>query len=113
MMKKNQRVRLVKDFEKVFKKGRSAFDKIVGLKTVANDSLDNRFGVVVSNKISKKAVIRNRLKRQIRAIVEAENKKLKTGNDAIVLSQKGIENKNFQEIKEAIVRLFKKNNLYK
>lgn len=112
MLEKNKRVRLKKDFENVFKKGKGLFEDSLGLKIVKNNLEFNRFGVIVSNKVSKKAVIRNRIKRQIRSILRMEELKLKVGYDSVILTQKEILKKNFQEIQKTISRLLNKNKQY-
>jgi len=66
MFKKENRLTKTKEFENVWKKGRSSFDKITGVKIVKNKLNVNRFGVIVSTKVSKKAVERNKIKRRIR-----------------------------------------------
>lgn len=55
------------NIEKVKRDGRSVQSDTFGLKYLKNSSdLNSRFGLVVSKKISAKAVIRNKIKRMIR-----------------------------------------------
>lgn len=61
-------LRLLKPFEfkRVFDQRRSAHNNFFGVYVSKNTLNHARVGLVVSKKVSKKAVIRNRIKRQIR-----------------------------------------------
>ncbi len=113
MLAKENRLSKKKEFDNVFQFGRSNYSEILGIKVVKNKLNKNRFGVIVSNKISKKAVLRNRLKRQIKAILKEEDKKLKTGFDYVIISLPVILEANFNQIKKTIIWQFNKMGLYK
>ncbi len=113
MLAKENRLSKKKDFDNVFQFGRSSYNKILGVKVVKNNLNKNRFGVIVSNKISKKAVVRNRLKRQIKAILREENQKLKIGFDCVIISLPAILEVDFNQIKKSIIGRFNKLRLYK
>lgn len=53
-----------------------------------NDLLYNRYGFVVSKKIDKRSVVRNKIKRALRACVEKLSNKLGTGYDILFIVQK-------------------------
>lgn len=48
-----------------------------------------RFGFVVSKKTAKNAVSRNRVKRQVRAVIEEHLSQIKSGYDILFIVQKG------------------------
>ena len=73
MLPKKNRLTKKNDFDRVFKKGISVFDYILGIKILKNNLPDSRFGIIVSNKISKKANERNKIKRQIRECLKKIN----------------------------------------
>lgn len=108
MLPKINRLTKNKEFDNVFKRGRSSFDKITGVKFVANNLGINRIGILVSFKVSKKAVERNKIKRRIREIVRAELKNLKNGLDIVIIALPDIKNKTFKEIKPSLAGHFKK-----
>ena len=112
MLKKINRIHLNKEFDRVFN-GQSFYGKSLGIKLAKNDLTITRFGIIVSAKVSKKAVARNRVKRQLREIVQQELPKLKNGYDAAFIVFKPILDKNFAEIKKLVEHDFKKLNLYK
>ena len=64
MLSKKYRLSKVQ-ISKVYQKGISHKLGLVGMKTLPNDAPNARFAVVVSQKIAKKAVTRNRLRRLI------------------------------------------------
>jgi ribonuclease P protein component len=84
MLKKNNRLLKKKDFDAVWQKGRSGYDQLLGLKSLANGLAENRFGIMVGLKVSKKAVERNKIKRRLRAIIRAEAVNLAKGFDVVI-----------------------------
>ena len=111
MLKKINRLTNQKDFDKVYKNGKSSFDKIIGVKAVNNNRNNTRIGVVVSSKINKKAVVRNKIKRQIRSVIEKNSEKLKLGKDIVIIALPPIIEVEFSIIKISIAKHFKKLNL--
>lgn len=112
MLNKQNRLKEKKDFEKVFKKGKSYFCDILGIKTTENNQKINRFAVVVGAKISKKANERNRVKKRIKDVLRRENQNLKPGKDFVVITLPEIKNKEYKEIKEALIKGLNKLNAY-
>lgn len=107
MLKKENRLRKKKDFEEVFKRGQTKTGRNIFLKVKKNKLKTNRFGWIVSLKISKKAVVRNRIKRQLRAIAKKNFLNLKQGFDIIVIVKSEIIDKNYQEIENDFEKLLK------
>lgn len=64
-----------------------------------NGLLLNRFGIVVSKKIDKRAVGRNKIKRMFRDILVDFNKNIAAGHDILVIVRIGVVNKAKEEIK--------------
>lgn len=113
MLKKKNRIVKDKDFDRAFKTGHSLYTKSFGLKEVDNGLDIIRLGVLVSTKVSKKAVIRNKLKRQIKEVVQKEIPGLKNGKDLVIIVFNQILDKKFEEIKEMVITTLKKLKLYK
>ena len=107
MLKKKQRLNKNKDFSKVFKEGRSAYGFFLGVKAVANRLDYGRLAVLVNKKVSKRAVVRNKLKRQIKAVWHARQPQ-SGGRDMVVICLPPAVNKNFQEIEAELTMLWKK-----
>lgn len=68
MLKKSQALKGSKEFEKLFRQARPFYFDYLKIRTEQNFQPGVRIGIIVSTKVSKKAVERNRLKRQLRAI---------------------------------------------
>ena len=75
------------DFKRVAHSGRSFFSHLFRVSTCANTLKRPRVAVVVSTKVSKKAVARNKLKRQVRAVVAAHLEQLATGRDVVIAAR--------------------------
>ena len=112
MLPRKQRLQRNKDFDSVFRGGKSCYSDFFGLKIKKNDSNLNRFGIIISLKVSKKAVVRNKLKRQVREIISGESGLLKEGFDCVFIFFPLILEKNFQEVKILIKESFKRLNMY-
>ncbi|QQG52354.1 MAG: ribonuclease P protein component [Candidatus Falkowbacteria bacterium] len=102
MLRKENRIGLNKEFDRAFKLGQSFYGKILGIKCVPNNNDKNRFGILINTKVSKKAVVRNKIRREIREIIKARLESLKTGNDFVVIVFPLILDKNIQEIASEI-----------
>lgn len=113
MLLKKNRLTKKKDFEAVFKNGKTFKQGFLVIKIAKNNLGINRFGFIVSQKISKKANVRNKVKRRLREVVrlEIKNNNKKEGIDAIFISLSGIEKKSFSEIKEEAIKLLKKSGI--
>ncbi len=88
MLAKDFRLRHEKDIARVLKSKAGAFDTACGVKVVKNTLASSRFAVVVGTKVSKRAVDRNRIRRQYREIVRSMMKEIKPGFDVIFLTAK-------------------------
>lgn len=113
VLSKEHRLKRKKDFERVLKKGKLLVKDFLILKTTKNNLKTTRIGLVVSQKVSKKAVLRNKVKRKIRAGVGANIKKIKLGYDLIFFAKKSIEKKSFSEIKKVVENLIVQAKLFK
>jgi ribonuclease P protein component len=71
------------------------------LKYYPNNLGENRYRIIVSKKVSKKAVVRNKIKRRIREILRCLD--IKPGYDIVVITNKEIVDKSFQEIKQMLL----------
>lgn len=108
MLPKANRLKKKKDFEKVLRTGTGLKEDFLILKFVSNNLKKSRFGIIVSLKISKKATIRNRIKRRLRQLIRLKLSEIKKGIDVVLIATPGLETKDFWEIEETINRLFKK-----
>lgn len=107
MLAKQNRLTKKKDFERIYRKGKTIKNDFLVLKTAPNNLGVNRFVFVVSQKISKKAVIRNKIKRRLRELTRLNINKMGNGRDFIFVTLPGIEKKEFRQLKEIFKNLIK------
>ena len=112
MLKKENRLTKDKEFDKVFKEGLASYDKMVGVRVLANSFQHIRIGVIVNSKVSKSSVVRNKIKRQLRDIFGKEIQKISLGFDIVVLALPEIYNKTSKEIEKSIKNQLKKLDIY-
>jgi ribonuclease P protein component len=104
--------RLVRsDYDLIFKKGRRIRGRNFGLIILpAEDKKEpSKIGIIVTKKVFKKAVDRNKLKRQLRNImISTIVMRLPFGNKIVISVFPFAANLKFIEIKEEIITLFEK-----
>jgi len=111
MLPRECRLTKNKDFERVAKKGRAVYDKAIALKWIKNNLSYSRFGIVVSLKIDKRATVRNKIKRRIRAVIRENINQIQKGLDFMILTKPEIKNLGYQEIKDKLLGLFERGHL--
>ncbi len=117
MLPKINSLKKGKDIERVFEKGKRFKEDSLILKITKNALPQTRLGFIVSKKVSKKATLRNKIKRKLREIVSKKGKKFKKGchpfatrpgMDILLIALPGLETKDFWEIDETLNKLFEK-----
>ncbi len=111
MFLKKNRLRSEKDIKALFAKGKGVFALDIGLKYLKTEHDEPRITVSVGTKVSKRAVDRNRLKRQVRAMVEPLVKDLSPGVDIVLMTKKSALEKTYEELQKQVIHIFKKANL--
>jgi len=102
MLPKIKRIKKEKDFEAISKNSKSFRSNLFIFKIMKNNLGINRFGFVVSKKISLKATIRNKIRRRLTETIKAKVLDMVTGIDLLIIALPGIEKKEFLETKEAV-----------
>lgn len=113
MLPKTNRLKRKKDIERVFKRGRGVKEDFLSLKVIKNNFENSRVALLVSRKISKKATLRNKIRRKLSELVRAKMKKVKKGMDLILVAAPGLEEKDFWEINETVDKLLQKAKCFK
>ncbi|MCK9577927.1 ribonuclease P protein component [bacterium] len=102
MLPLKNRLKKKKDFENVFTEGKTAKSRYFFLKTLKTNSIDSRIGFIVSKKVSKKAVERNRVKRLFREAVRLDIARIKPGYDLVFIVLNSVKEKELTEIKKEV-----------
>lgn len=111
MLPLKNRLKKKKDFENAFAEGKTAKGKYFFLKTLKTESEDSKIGFIVSKKVSKKAVERNRVKRLFREAVRLELARIKPGYSLVFIVLNSAKEKDLTEIKQEIVFILGKYGL--
>lgn len=107
-----QKNRLKKaDFERIFRNGNKSYNQYCNIRYIANKLDYCRFAIVVSNKISKKATERNKIRRRIKAVLRDNLSNFKQNIDIIITVLPDLSKVDFRENKDILVNLLKKNHL--
>ena len=97
----------------MYKNGKIASNQNFTLRFLKNGKNTNRLGVVISKKVSKKAVKRNKLRRQIKAYFAQISNNLKTGYDLLINVKPTCLDLSYQKLTKSINYLLKKKGLIK
>lgn len=112
MLQQKNRLIKKKDFEMVHRYGKSFYFENIILKARKNGLNETRIGFLVGIKFSKKAVERNRIKRQLREVFREFLGDIEKGMDIAVIVGKNKKNKiDFQDLREIIKKVLEKGNL--
>ena len=87
MFSKSQRITKKKDFDLIFKKGKVFYSPFFTIRILKNDLNTQRFTVLVSKKVSKKAVDRNKIKRILREAIKKNQKIFPSNSDSVLYTQ--------------------------
>lgn len=100
-------LRKKKDFDQVFKAGQSFYCPIFTLKYIKTAEENGRLGVIIGTKVSKKAVVRNKIKRWVRESYKQFFQKTDS-YDIVVIINKEIVGLEFEDIKKQLIIFFDK-----
>lgn len=112
MLASPNRLRAMRDFKLLHRKGSSARSRLLLLRFAKQPQpADTRFAISVSKKASKLAVTRNRSRRQVREILRKLLPQIKPGYDAVFSLSAGFLSLSFQEKSAEIEKVLKRAKL--
>ena len=90
MLPKVSRLRRSQDFARVYQRGRRLSSVSLGFRAYRRPrtlaaTTPTRIGISISQKVSKRAVVRNRIKRQLRAACRQLFPQLRSGWDVVIV----------------------------
>ena len=113
MLSVENRLKHETDITKVLKSKKGVFDAACGIKFVKNEKPNSRFAIVVSTKVSKNAVDRNKIRRQYREILGKMLSSIAPGYDVLLLASKPALGLDFSEKEKKLQYVFRKSGLLK
>ena len=93
-----------KDFQTVYKKGRSCANKYLVMYVLENKEEENRLGISVSKKVGN-SVVRHRVTRLIRESYRLNSSHFKSGYDIVIIARTNAKDKTYHEIESALLHL--------
>lgn len=106
MLPRMARLHNTKDISRVMRSGRFFRNAYLVVKFNRNAFKHSRFAFIVSNKISKKANVRNLIRRRLRAIIFLCKGRFRENYDMIVIVRVPLLKLSYQEIKTELEKLF-------
>ena len=87
-MKYSESLKKNKDFQYIYRKGKSYANKYLVMYVLENGTSQNRLGISVSKKVGN-SIVRHRLTRLIRESYRLQEERFRCGLDIIVIARKG------------------------
>lgn len=107
MLKKINRISSRKEFLEIKNKGKIISSSLFGAICLVDETEEIKFGLVISKKISKRAVDRNKIKRRISEVLVKKLDKFKPGTKIVFLAKKSLLGADIEKIEEEIDKLIK------
>lgn len=111
MLTRKNRLTNSKEIETLFRSRRAFHSPTLTMRWARTKNAHSRFAVVVGNKVSKKAVVRNKIKRRVREVIQKNIPGVRGGVDAAVVARAEAATATFKKLKEDLTALFRKANL--
>ena len=102
------RLRHRKDFDAMFRRGRSWNNSLLVLRTLPNDLPHSRYGIITSKRVGN-AVVRNRVRRRLKEVIRSLS--LREGWDVVLSAKTSTAGASFQQLRLAVVDLVSKAEL--
>ena len=99
-----------KDFQIVYRKGKSYANKYLVMYLCPNNMEKNRLGISVSKKVGN-SVVRHRLTRLIRESYRLQEANFQNGLDIVIIARAGAKGRTYKEIESALIHLGKLHNI--
>lgn len=110
MLPQNRRIKK-EDIEQIIKKGRAYHTPLFYIKYLPNKEEKTAFAIIISSKVVKKAVLRNKIRRQIKSFLLNHLNKIKDGFNIVFIIKPDIKKVTGKELQNAIIESLIKNKI--
>ncbi len=110
MLARHLRLRSPQEFQAVWQQGERWPGRLLSLSVMANNLANNRYGLVVSKRVGG-AVVRNRVKRRLRAAIREWFPPLATGYDIVIITHPPASQAPYIELEAELGRLLRRAGL--
>lgn len=111
-MKGNFFLKKESDFKRVYNKRRTSGNRNFTLYQLKNNLNINRMGISINKKVGK-AVVRNKIKRQLKALYRENYSLIKDNNDFIIVVKQNVADLSYVKLKSAFLHILKVSKLLK
>lgn len=101
MLAKKNRVNKEKEIVALVRAGQSVFGPYFSFKYKFLPKTSTKFGFVVSTKIDKRAVVRNKIQRRLRSLAKDNLVRIKDGYQILLLAKKPAATASYDELKKS------------
>ena len=108
MLPKGNRIRKTREFERVFASKQSIPGRLLRLVYTSNNLPITRYGIIISTKVSKKAVVRNKLRRRLQAIISRCIEQLLPPKDIVIICSQLAGKAEYRDIEIDLKRVLEK-----
>src|SRR3989338_8016556 len=112
MLKKKYRLPILRNIERSKNKRAINTDSFV-IKISENNLSNSRFGFSISKAIDKRAVVRNKIKRLMRSVIEEKLSEIAKGYDLLFIVKGKARESDRKKFSETILKTFRKEKLLK
>ena len=99
------------DFQEVYRKGKSAANRLLVLYISERDDRSSRIGISVSKKVGN-SVVRHRVVRKVREIFRLHWEDVRKGQDIVVVARPSANASDYTECESAVIHLLRLHHLY-
>lgn len=110
-MKFSESLKKNKDFQTVYRQGKSYANKYLVLYVMKNETQRNRIGISVSKKVGN-SVVRHHLTRLIRESYRLQEEYFQSGYDLVVIARQSAKDITYKEMKSALIHLARLHKIY-
>ena len=105
-----KRIEMIKDkkvFNNIIKNGKFKKNNYFVVYYTNKEDVKINFGIAISKKVGN-AVVRNKLKRQTRSIIDNNRNLFKNNHNYIIMIRKSCFNENFKTLENSLIKLLEK-----
>ena len=110
-MKISESLKKNRDFQSVYRRGKSYGNKYLVMYLLPNQTESNRIGISVSKKVGN-SIVRHHLTRLIRESYRLHEENFQRGYDMVVVARTAAKDKTYHEIESALIHLGRLHNIY-
>lgn len=111
MLAKGFRISESRDYNNIYKNGKKVPGRYIIVYILDNELGFNRYGVVTSKKVGN-AVIRNKIKRQIRSIIKNNLNNIKASHDIVIVARHKISGVEYDLLNKDFMVVMRKSDLW-